>query len=82
MGHSVEDPYKKKEYKAFVSAISEGNVGHWVEIARALNVSDDTITAWKKLPEAQEAIQKGINESLGRNENGRGLKTGRCTKLN
>lgn len=64
MGHSVEDPYKKKEYKAFVSAISEGNVGHWVEIARALNVSDDTITAWKKLPEAQEAIQKGINESL------------------
>lgn len=55
---------KKKEYEAFVGAISEGNVGHWVEIARALNVSDDTITAWKKLPEAKAAIQKGIDESL------------------
>ena len=80
MGHSVEDPYKKKEYKAFVSAISEGNVGHWVEIARALNVSDDTITAWKNCLK-HKAIQKGINESLGRNKR-QGLKTGRCTKLN
>ena len=55
---------KKKEYKAFVAAIAESNVGHWVEIARALNVDNDTITAWKKLPEAQAAIQKGINEAL------------------
>lgn len=64
MGYTVEDPYKKKEYKAFIAAISEGQVGHWVEIARALSVSDDTITAWKKLPEAQVAIQKGINNAL------------------
>lgn len=56
--------YKEKEFKAFIAAISEGNIGHWVEIARALNVSDETILNWKKLPEAQAAIQKGIDESL------------------
>ena len=42
-------------------------------MARALNVSDDTITAWK-LPEAQEAIQKGINESLGKEIKQQGLR--------
>lgn len=55
---------KKKEFEAFIKAIDESNVGHWVEIARALNVTDDTIVAWKKLPEAQEAIQRGIVRAL------------------
>lgn len=58
------DPYKRKEYEAFIKAINESQVGHWVEIARALNVDDNTITAWKKLPEAQDAIQKGIDYAL------------------
>lgn len=57
-------PYKKNEFKAFLKAINEGQVGHWVEIARALNVTEDTITAWKQLPEAQEAIQNGIDHAL------------------
>jgi hypothetical protein len=57
-------PYKDKEFKAFISAIDEGQVGHWVEIARALNVSDETILKWKQLPEAQEAIQRGIDHAL------------------
>lgn len=55
---------KKKEYEAFIKAIDTAQVGHWVEIARALNVSDETIVAWKKLPEAQEAIRKGIDHAL------------------
>ncbi len=55
---------KKKEYQAFIKAIDKGQVGHWVEVARALNVNEDTILAWKKLPEAQEAIQKGIDYAL------------------
>lgn len=55
---------KKKEYAAFIAAINDGQVGHWVEIARALNVDEDTIVAWKKLPEAQAAIQKGIDYAL------------------
>lgn len=64
MSYSVDEPYKKKEYQAFVKAISEDQVGHWVEIARALNVDNDTITAWKKLPEAQKAIQDGIDHAM------------------
>lgn len=56
--------YKPKEYKAFIKLIDEGQVAHWVEMARALNVDEDTITAWKKLPEAQEAIQRGIDYAL------------------
>ena len=57
-------PYKYKEYKAFIAAIDAGQVAHWVEIARALNVSDETIIKWKKLPEAQDAIQRGIDHAL------------------
>lgn len=59
MGH-----YKKKEFEAFIRLIDEGQVGHWVEIAKALNVAEETIVAWKKLPEAQEAIQRGIDKAL------------------
>jgi hypothetical protein len=57
-------PYKDKEFKAFIQAIDDGQVGHWVEIARALNVSDETILKWKQLPEAQAAIQRGIDHAL------------------
>lgn len=64
MVENSQDILKKKEFAAFIQAIDEGQVGHWVEIARALNVTDDTITAWKKLPEAQEAIQRGIDNAL------------------
>lgn len=56
--------YKDKEFKAFIRAIDEGNAGHWVEIARALNISEDTIVKWKKEPEAQEAIRRGIDIAL------------------
>lgn len=58
------DPYKKKEFEAFIKTISEGQAGHWVEIANALNVDANTITAWKKLPKAQQAIQDGIEHAL------------------
>lgn len=61
-----KEPYKKKEFEAFIKTIHQGQVGHWVEIAKALNVDNDTIGAWKKLPEAQEAIQKGIDHALDR----------------
>lgn len=56
--------YKDKEFKAFIKTITEGQAAHWVEIARALNISEDTIVIWKKTPEAQEAIQKGIDHAL------------------
>jgi len=56
--------YKKEEYAAFIKLLSEDQVGHWSEIARALNVDNDTITYWRTLPEAQEAIKKGIDYAL------------------
>ena len=64
MGDLIEKPYKDKEFKAFIQAINDGQVGHWVEIAHALNISEDTVVKWKKIPEAQEAIQKGIDYAL------------------
>lgn len=67
MANSVTDSkdiLKKKEYEAFVKALKFGSVAHWVDIARALNVDEDTITAWKKLPEAQQAIQDGIDQAF------------------
>lgn len=60
----TEAPYKKKEFEAFIAAIDEGQVGHWLEIANALNVDKNTILEWKKLPEAQAAIQRGIDHAL------------------
>lgn len=56
--------YKEKQYKAFIKTLKWGSVAHWVDIARALNIDEDTITAWKKLPEAQDAIQQGIDQAL------------------
>lgn len=56
--------YKQEEFKAFIKTIEEGEVAYWSQLAEALGVDNDTITAWKKLPEAQEAIKKGITHSL------------------
>lgn len=56
--------YKKEAFAAFIKAIENGEVAYWQQIAEALGVDADTITAWKELPEAQEAIQKGISNAL------------------
>ncbi len=55
---------KKDEFRAFLQAIEFKQAAHWVDIARAIGVDNDTITKWKQLPEAQEAIQKGIRNAL------------------
>lgn len=56
--------YKGKEFKAFIKTLKWGSTAHWIEIANALGVDKNTITAWKELPEAQEAIQEGIDRAL------------------
>lgn len=56
--------YKDKEFKAFIKTLKWGSAAHWIEIAHALGVDKNTITAWKELPEAQEAIQEGIDQAL------------------
>lgn len=55
---------KKQEFNAFLKAIEYKQAAHWVDIARAVGVTQDTITAWKKLPEAQEAIARGMQKAL------------------
>lgn len=60
--------YKKAEFRAFLKSIRTGQWGYWSEIAKAVGVDNDTITKWKKLPEAQEAIKQGIDHSLAEME--------------
>lgn len=62
--NSNKSVYKKSEFKAFLKIVEDRQVAHWVEIAEALGVSQETIVAWKKLPEAQEAIARGIQNAL------------------
>ena len=56
--------YKKVEYEEFIKEIEEGSIAHWQEIAQALGVDEDTITKWKKSPEAIAAQKKGISNAL------------------
>lgn len=56
--------YKDNEFRAFIDTIEAGQQGHWIDIAQALSVDKNTITEWKKTPEAQEALRKGINHAL------------------
>lgn len=56
--------YKKTEFKQFLKTIKRGQASHWVDIAEALGVDKNTISDWKKTPEAQQAIQEGIEFAL------------------
>lgn len=58
------EPYKKEQFDAFIATIKGNAVGHWVQIARVLGVSNSTIHEWKKLPQAQKAIKDQI-ERIG-----------------
>ena len=57
---------KKAEFKKFLEFIKKGADAHWIQVAEALDVNKDTINEWKKLPEAQKAIQKGIDHAMKR----------------
>ncbi len=57
---------KKAEFKAFIKFIKQGADAHWIQVAEAIGVDKDTINRWKKLPEAQKAIQKGIDHAMKR----------------
>lgn len=56
--------YKDVEYAEFIKEIEDGSIAHWQEIAEALGVDEDTITAWKKTPEAVAARKRGISNAL------------------
>ncbi len=59
-----EKPYKKEEFESFIELIRGNSVGHWVQIAKALGISKETITAWKQHPLAQKAIKDGIENAM------------------
>lgn len=57
-------PNKKEEFEKFLELIGRHSVGHWVQIAKALNVNVDTITEWKKHPLAQKLIRDELDRVL------------------
>jgi hypothetical protein len=57
-------PYKNLEFKQFLKTIKNGQAAHWIDLALAIGVDQDTITAWKKTPKAQQAIQDGIDHAV------------------
>jgi hypothetical protein len=56
--------YKREEYAAFIKLINGGRAAHWYVIANAIGIDKNTVTAWKKLPEARKAIINGIDHAL------------------
>lgn len=60
----IKGVYKKEEFEAFIDLLRGESAHHWSQIANTLGVDKDTITAWKKLPQAQKAIRDGIEKAL------------------
>ena len=60
--------YKNAQFKKFIKSLSSSSIPHWSNIAEAIGVSNDTITRWKDLPEAQKAIQEGIDYAMAQME--------------
>ena len=56
--------YKDIEFQEFIKEIEDGSIAHWQEIAEALDVDPDTITKWKRTPEAIAARKQGISNAL------------------
>lgn len=61
-------PWKKDQFREFLQTIKHGKVEHWIDIAKAIDVDQDTITHWKTLPEAQDAITTGIAYTIDQME--------------
>lgn len=59
----------RDKFREFVKTLKEEQVGHWVEIAKAVGTSEATISRWKNLPEAQEAIKIAIMNTVDNMEN-------------
>ena len=59
-----ENPSKREEFEAFIELIRGNTTCHWVQIAKALGVSRDTITMWKQHPLAKKAIKDGIERAM------------------
>jgi len=63
-----EKPYKQAEFAAFLETLKSGTSSHWSQIGEVLGIDKNTITQWKKLPEAQKAIKEGIQDAMNKME--------------
>lgn len=65
--HIGSNVRKQVEYQTFLTLIGKGQIpANWQDMAEALGVKPGTISEWKKLPEFQEALLQGIDESFKR----------------
>ncbi len=62
--NSIPPIRKKDEFEAFLGVLREGGAAHWTDIANIVGVDKDTITEWKKRPEAKQIIAEGIQYAL------------------
>lgn len=66
----MKNVYKSEEYRAFLKMVKKGKIpANWQDVAEAIGVHPNTITAWRKLPEFQEALSSGIQESIEKMSN-------------
>jgi hypothetical protein len=64
MDETTDNITYKEQFEAFLKIIRENKVEHWVNVAEALGVHQNTIVNWKKHPLAQKAIAEGIQHAL------------------
>lgn len=63
-----KDLYKTEKFNLFIETIKKNEVGHWIQIARAIGICNDTIHRWKKLPRARKAIKEAIDSTMEKME--------------
>lgn len=59
-----KNPTKAVEFEEFIKIIDSDVSAHWEDVAKAIGIDSNTVSAWKKHPRAQEAIRKGIERAL------------------
>lgn len=61
----IQQPYKTQQFQAFLELVRTGKkLEYWEQIAEALGVHKNTITAWKETEEGKTAIAEGIITAL------------------
>jgi len=60
----IVKPYKEEKFAVFLDMLRGESVHYWQQIAEILEVSQDTITSWKRHPSAKKAIRDGIENVL------------------
>lgn len=66
---NVTSVIKEPEFQAFLDMVESDKVPEtWELVATAIGVHQNTITNWRKTPEFQKALAKGIHNAMDRME--------------